>query len=144
MTNPDEKILEKAVKLNSRQVNAKTGVSPHYKNGKAFVDPKPHPNILASLNEPDINDRVDELTRLSRIRRAERIDALEIEAFERDEDIDLEMADEGITPYQIDAQTVAPSRLKSKQPKKETPERPQETSEDSVSEQTPTDSPPEE
>jgi hypothetical protein len=79
--------------------------SPYYKDGKAIPDEKPHELVLASFGEPDLQERVDELTRMSRIRRIRRNDALDDIAFEQD--VDAELPDEGITPYEVDGADVS-------------------------------------
>jgi hypothetical protein len=96
---PKMKIAHKRV---TKPAKAKQG-SPIYKDGKCYPDDKPHELMLQSIsdNEPDLQQRVHDLTRLSRIRRVSRNDELDYAAFERDEYIDVD--DEGITPAQFDA-----------------------------------------
>ena len=59
-------------KNNGQRILSKSNpkpVSPFYKDGKAMLDEKPHELVLASFGEPDLQERVDDMTRLSRVRR---------------------------------------------------------------------------
>ena len=88
-------------KNNGQRILSKSNpkpVSPFYKDGKAMLDEKPHELVLASFGEPDLQERVDDMTRLSRVRRIRPNDRLDDLAFENDDD--LEIPDEGITPYE--------------------------------------------
>ena len=76
------------------------------KDGKFYPSDEPHP---ALLHDPglDLADRVNDLTRLSRVRRISATqEALREKAFENN--IDLDDSVEGLTPYEIEGSFISP------------------------------------
>jgi hypothetical protein len=99
---------EKKVRFARKRLAPKIKRKPHnpkLKDGKAYLDEVPHEGILASLEEPTLAERVNDLTKLSRVRRVRLNQKLAEYEFDHD-DFDAEdfLSDgDGLSPYEIDA-----------------------------------------
>lgn len=77
--------------------------------GEEIVSSKPHPELLAAFHPPTLQEQVDNLTRLSRIRRTTVMRDLENLDDDTLDLIDDEIDDElGMTPYEYDGLAKAP------------------------------------
>ncbi len=79
--------------------------NPKIKDGQSVLDKVPHPLLLQDAGI-DLQERVDDLTRLSRIRRK----SFNVEAAERAFELGIDMDDydpEGLTPSELDGGDVS-------------------------------------
>lgn len=77
---------------NSTSVNAR---------GEEVLSPKPHPLLMTSLQAIPMQEQVQTLTRISRIRRQNAVDFLDDPNYFGEDVEDAYMSVEGITPHEI-------------------------------------------
>lgn len=106
--------IKMATKKPTPKVAAKAH-NPRVKDGFAVLDEKPHELLLAGT-DPTLAERVDDLTRLSRIRRLRYNQTVAERDFEDDLDLYDDIPEEGLSPYEIEGEGLSPQEAALEEP----------------------------